>query len=433
MKSVFIQYEPLNAEATSQQYYTRSRALFERAVKVIPGGIYGHASPALSLAGRSPYYAVAGEGCRYRDVDGREYIDFMCGYGPLILGCRHPEVEAAAAAQNQRGDCFNHPTERSIELAERLVETVDGADWAVFGKNGGDMTSWAIRVAREHTRRKKILRVRGAYHGIDAWCSPGNGGLITEDRMHVHDFCWNDPDMLANLFKLHSEQVAALVLTPFHHPNFGDCALPEPEFVAAVNRLCKANGVVLIMDDVRAGFRLDLRGSHCQFGFVPDIICFSKALANGYALSAACGANRLKLAAGRVFLTGSFWNSAVAMAAALATLEILSREAVPQRLRLLGERLRRGMVTLGQAHDLPIIASGPPAIPFFRFAHEHNFMDWQRYCAAAMAEGVFFHPHHNWFLCAAHDENTIDEALAAANRAMVRFKAESCLATVPAI
>ena len=166
--------------------YARSLALFDRARRVIPGGIYGHASPALLAPGAAPYYMARAEGARYWDVDGNAYLDLMCGYGPVILGYQHPEVEAAAERQRRSGDAGNHPAPMMVELAERLVALIDLADWAVFGKSGSDMTTWAVRVAREHTRRRTILRVDGAYHGLGSWCAPGRAGLIPEDAAQDH-------------------------------------------------------------------------------------------------------------------------------------------------------------------------------------------------------------------------------------------------------
>ena len=116
--------------------YAQSSRLFDRACEVIPGGIYGHVAPALSVPQGSPYYASRAEGCRYWDVDGNEFIDFLCGYGPVVLGYRHPEVEEAAERQRRDGDCFNHPGPVMVELAEKLVDLIDFADWAVFAKNG---------------------------------------------------------------------------------------------------------------------------------------------------------------------------------------------------------------------------------------------------------------------------------------------------------
>ena len=176
----------------TESLFPKSMALFERARRVIPAGIYGHTTPAQLVPTEFPYYAARAEGCRYWDADGREYLDFLCSYGPIVLGYRHPEVEEAAERQRREGDCFNHPTALMVELAERLVSLVDFAAWCVFGKNGSDMTTWAVQVAREFTGRKKVLRARQSYHGSHAWCTPGHGGLIEEDRMHVHDFVWND-------------------------------------------------------------------------------------------------------------------------------------------------------------------------------------------------------------------------------------------------
>lgn len=386
-------------------------AWLARATRVIPGGIYGHVAPALLGPGSFPAYAAEGQGCRYRDVEGREYIDFMCAYGPLLLGYHHPEVEAAAEAARRRGACFNHPTTLMVELAETLVGAVDFADWAVFAKNGSDLMSWAIMVARAATGRPKILKVHGAYHGTHAWCTPGQHGLIPEDRAQVHDFAWNDVAALEASFKTHRGRIAALVLTPFHHPAYGDSALPTPEFVTAVNRLCRAHGALLVLDDVRAAFRLGRVGSHPVYGYEPDIAVYCKALANGHPLSAAVGRAALQADASRVFLTGSFWQDPAPLAAALAVLKIAAREDIPARLARAGQRFLDGLTALGTTHGLPILTSGPPAMPFARVADDPSLVRTQGLYAAAARHGVFLHPHHNWFLGTAHHDADIDEAL----------------------
>lgn len=406
----------MNTPAPENSPYAESLRLFARASRVIPGGIYGHTSPALTVPGKFPYFAARAEGGRYWDADGHEFLDFMCGYGPIVLGHNHPEVEAAAEKQRRVGDCFNHPTEAMVLLAERLT-ALTGLGWAVFGKNGSDMTTWAVQVAREFTGRKKILRVRGGYHGSHAWCSPGHGGIIAEDRAHVHAFNWNDPESLRDLLARHRGQVAAVIASPYHHPTFGDSALPAPGFWAAVEEACRSDGVLLISDDVRAGFRLHLGGSHREFGFTPDLVCFSKALGNGHAISAAVGKAELKVAASRVFLTGSFWQGAVAMRAALATLEILERDDGIGRMRRLGERFAAGLRAGAEKHGLRVNCSGPSAIPFMNFADDAGWQRQRRFCAEMARRGIFLHPHHNWFLCAAHTEADMDRTLAAADAA----------------
>lgn len=407
---------------TPSRHYDQSLRLFDRACEVIPGGIYGHVAPAMVIPRRSPYYARAARGCRYWDVDGNEFIDFLCGYGPIVLGYKNPEVEEATERQRRDGDCFNHPSPVMVELAEKLVELVDFADWAVFAKSGSEMTTWAIQVAREQTGRKKIFMVEGAYHGIAPWCTPGTGGLVDEDTRHIHRFRWNDLESFDFLLDQYGGETAGVIVTPYHHPLFRDCELPEEGFLQALQTRCRERGIVLILDDIRGGFRLHLGGSHRRFGFEPDMSCYSKALGNGYAISATVGRQDLKGAASRVFLTGGFWNGAVAMAAALTTIRILERDDIPGRLEALGETLCEGLKEKAAQHGLRVRVSGPPALPFMTFANESNLHRSQHFAREAIDRGVFFHPHHNWFLCADHGTGEIDRALEVAGEAFARVR-----------
>jgi glutamate-1-semialdehyde 2,1-aminomutase len=408
----------------TQPLFPKSMELFDRARRVIPAGIYGHATPAQTVPLEFPYYAARAEGCRYWDVDGREYLDFLCGYGPVVLGYQHPEVEEAADRQRRLGDCFNHPTALMVDLAERLVELVDFADWAVFGKNGSDMTTWAVQTAREFTGRKKVLRARQSYHGSHSWCTPGHGGLIAEDRVHVHEFVWNDLNTVHDLIKQHPNQIAALITTPFAHPPFADSELPAPGFLAGIQDICRKQGIVFILDDIRGGFRLDMGGSHRYFGFEPDLICFSKALGNGYPISATLGRRELQLAASRVFLTGSFWYNAVPMAAALTCLRVLERDkAIPHMLQM-GQLLLDGLQSRAAQHGLQVRTSGPPSLPYMTFRNEKNLFRQQRFCAEAVQRGVFLHPHHNWFISAALRPADIEQALTVADAAFAVVREE---------
>jgi len=404
--------------------YRRSQELFARAAKVIPGGIYGHASPAVAVAGAFPYYAERARGCRYWDVDGNEYIDYLCGYGPMILGHQHPEVEEAAARQQRDALCLNHPGPVMVELAEHLVSLIDFSAWAVFGKNGSDMTTWALQVAREHTKRRKILKVTDAYHGIGAWCTPGHGGLLEDDRVHILEFDWNDLESFDRLVKKFPGDIAAVIMTPFHHPAFKPSQMPAAGFWPHIEAACRREGIVLILDDIRAGFRLDLRGSHRVFGFEPDLICFCKAIANGHSLSAALGRSELRVAASKVFLTGSYWNSPPPMAAAMACLKIMQREDTVAALRRAGEQLMAGLIESGNKHGYAMVASGPPAIPFLTFADDPSLRRQQRFCAEVTRRGALFHPHHNWFLSAAHTPQDIAATLGMAGEAFAVLRDE---------
>ncbi|MCK6553690.1 aminotransferase class III-fold pyridoxal phosphate-dependent enzyme [Candidatus Binatia bacterium] len=391
--------------------FAGSQALFERAARVVPNGIHGHQSPTVLVPGRYPYFFERGAGSRVWDVDGNEYIDYMCSYGPIVLGHGHPAVEQAVETQRHAGNCFNGPAEIFVELAEHLVGITPFADWALFAKNGSDVVTWSLLVAREHTGRPKIVMAEGAYHGTHAWCTPFPAGTTPADRAEILTFRYNDIADLQRVVAANREAIAGIIVTPFRHEAFHDQEMPVAGFHQAVRALCDAHGIVFILDDVRAGFRLHLGGSLEAFGVQPDIAGYCKAIANGYPLSACVGRAALRRAAERVFLTGSFFNSAVPMAAGLATLKEIAASGAIEHMRHVGTRLCRGLDDQARAHRLRINVTGPPAIPFMSFADDPDFALNRAFCAACAGRGVYFHPHHNWFLSAAHTEEDIARTL----------------------
>lgn len=403
---------------------TQSLEWYERAAKVIPGGTYGHTSPAATLPYYFPYYVDRAEGCYLWDVDGNRYLDFMCAYGPVILGHQHPGVEAAADAQRKKGGLYSHPSTVMVELAELLVGRIDFADWCVFGKNGSDMTTWSLQVARQATGKKKVLVIKGAYHGVDAWTNPSPGGIIEEDRTHVHTFKWNDIESLRETASAHKGEVAAIMVTPFHHPAFGANQIPETAFVEAVNDLCEKESIVLIMDDIRAGFRISDNGSHGLFGWKPDLSCYCKAIGNGYPVSVTVGKEHLKDAGGKVFLTGSYWNDGIALAACKKCLEIIKDQSVPEKLTNVGQSLLDGLAKAAKANDVKIRCHGPTATPIISFDNDPDLRKMQRFSEFCAINGVLFHPHHNWFMSLAHNEEAIREAVEVAEKAFCAMKEE---------
>lgn len=402
--------------------FKKSQDMFQRATKVIPTGISGNKNPAFAVPGAFPYFAERGEGCKYWDVDGNEYIDYLCGYGPIVLGYNHPVVEEAANKQRDVGYTFNHPTERSVELAEKMVEITPFADWAAFARNGSDITTYAMQIAREYTQRRKIVIAKGAYHGSHAWCTPGHGGLIIEDTEHVLTFTWNNANEFHDIVKANEGDIAGIMLTPYHHPAFGDQVLPAPGFMSDVRRICDENGIVFICDDVRAGFRLHMSGSGEYFGFEPDISCYCKAIANGYCVSAAVGKDKYKPAASNIFFTGTFYTSAVELAAALATLDVLEKTKAIEKMLKMGTMLTEGLRERAGKHGIAIRLSGPPSIPYMTFAAETNFRRSQLFSGEAAKRGVVLHPHHNWFLTSAHEEEDINKTLDVADECFAIVK-----------
>jgi glutamate-1-semialdehyde 2,1-aminomutase len=382
-----------------------------RALKVVPSGIHGARHPSNFVEGSYPIFLTSGEGCRIKDVDGNEYIDFMCSFGPIVLGHHHPKVEEAARAQAARADCLTLPSEKWVELAELLVSITPAADWATFAKGGSDVTAWALRVARAHTGRDKVIMASGSYHGWHDWCAPIPTGVPAVERSLVATFKYNDLEGLQRVVEQNKGQVAAIILTPFRHDFFFDQEMPAPGFLEGVRALCDQEGIVLVLDDVRAGFRLNLGGSWEPYGVRADLMCYCKAVANGYPLAVGLGREELRQAAQNVFFTGTYWGAAVPMAASMATINTLREEDGIEHMRRMGQRFRDGMDQQARSLGIEITQSGPPAIPFLTFKKDAGFERSRLFCGEAARRGVFLHPHHNWFLMTAHTERDIDQTL----------------------
>jgi glutamate-1-semialdehyde 2,1-aminomutase len=391
-------------------------ALRARAARVIPGGLWGHMRVQGLPAGYPQFFQRA-DGCRLWDADGREFIDFMCSWGPIVLGHHDPEVEAAAEAQRRAGDTMNGPAPVLVELAETFTAMVAHADWALFAKNGTDATTLCVTTARAATGRRKLLVARGAYHGAVPWCSPSLAGVTAEDRAHLLHYRYNDIASLEQAAAACGDDLAAVLASAFRHDHGVDQELPTPEFAAAVRALCDRSGAALILDEVRAGGRLDLAGSWESMGVRPDLSAWSKAIANGHALAAVTGTDRFREAAASIFVTGSFWCGAVAMAAALATLRKLQAVDGIAHMQAMGQRLRDGLARQAAAHGFRIRQSGPPQMPMLLFDDDPEAALGSAFCSLALERGVYLHPKHNMFLSVAHRPQDIDQALQATDSA----------------
>ncbi|QWF47710.1 aminotransferase class III-fold pyridoxal phosphate-dependent enzyme [Bordetella hinzii] len=396
--------------------------LRSRAARVIPGGMYGHLR-ASGLPPGYPQFFSRAEGCRLWDADGREYLDFMCSWGPVIAGHKHPEIEAAARRQAEQGDCMNGPTARLVELAERLVGLLPHADWAMFQKNGTDATTAALMIARAGTGKRKILLAKGAYHGAVPWCTPSLAGVTSEDRAHLIYFQYNDIDSLEAAAREAGDDLAAILVSAFRHDLGQHQELPEPAFAQRARALCDARGAALVIDEVRAGLRLSLAGSWESLGVRPDLSAWSKAIANGHALAAVTGGEAWRRAAQEIYITGSFWMGGAAMAASLATLDVLQRRDAPAHLERMGRRLRDGLQAQAARHGLAIRQSGPAQLPLVLFEDDPDQAKGARFAAAALQEGVYLHHRHNMFLSLAHTEQDIDLALQVTDHAFGRLAA----------
>ncbi len=298
-----------------------------------------------------------------------------------------------------------------VELAEALTGTVEHADWAIFSKNGTDATTQCVTIARAATGKRKILVASGAYHGAAPWCTPGPSGVLAEDRAHLIEYRFNDLASVESAWDEAGDDAAGIVVSPIRHDIGIDLEAPAPSFAAGLRALCDRTGAVLILDDVRCGFRLHHGSSWEPLGVEPDLSAWSKAIANGYALGAVLGKQWLTDAARSIYTTGSFWFAAVSMAASLATLRVLADDDTVGRTVMTGTLLRQGLADQAATRGVDVTLSGPVQMPFLTFADDGDFALANTFARSCILGGVYLHPRHNWFVSGAMDEADVDRVL----------------------
>ncbi|MCR5781312.1 MAG: aminotransferase class III-fold pyridoxal phosphate-dependent enzyme [Clostridia bacterium] len=404
--------------------YDKSQAYFKRALDVIPSGIYGHQGPSEGCwvpTTSWPFFSDHAKGAKFWDVDGNEFIDYMNGYGPNVLGYCDPDVDAAAMEQAKLENVVTTPSYKMVELAELMVDTVASADWAFFAKNGNDTTQGAIMCARAYTHRKKIIFINGFYHGVSPWTQKIDyPGVLPEDVANSIYIDWNDIPALERAIAENKGEIAAFISTPYMHGNFVDNVLPAEGYWQKVRKLCTDNDIVLIVDDVRAGFRLDLAGSDHFYGFEADLICFCKAIANGWNISALCGKEFLRSAMSSLSYTGSYWMSAVPFAAGIACINKLKALDAPKMFRETGVKLTEGLKKAAAENGFNMVVSGEPALFYLRLADDDSLFIHQDWIQEMVKRGIYLASHHNHFINACMDDEIINRTLEVADDA---FKA----------
>ena len=398
-------------------------SLRKRANAFIPGGMWGHMSVKKLPFGYPQFFSKAKD-ARIWDLDGNCYIDFMCGYGPNILGYNNAEVDDAVNEQRKKLDLGNGPSALVVDLAEKLITLVDSADWALFAKNGTDATTTCLTISRAATGKKKILVAKGSYHGSAPWCTPVATGVVEEDISNLVFFEYNNSISLEEAAKEAGADLAGIILTAFRHDVRRDQELPKKAFLKKAREICDKKNAVLILDDVRAGFRINRRGSWVDYGVKPDLTAFSKAIGNGYPLSAVVGVEKLRQAASEIYVTGSFWCNATSMAASLKTLSIIEERDVVEHISSLGEKLRSGVGQIANSVGVEISQSGPVQMPLILFKDDKDFLKGSKFVQYLLSKGIYFHPWHNMFLSLAHTAEDVSTTLDAVEFAMKKISEE---------
>jgi glutamate-1-semialdehyde 2,1-aminomutase len=430
----------------AERSYTKSKALYERACRVLAGGI---SSEFRRFSQPHPLFYSYGQGSRVYDVDGNEYLDFTLSQGPLLLGHSHPHVLESVARHSEEGQLFAGQHLQELELAERLQRLIPCAERLRFGLSGSEAVHAAVRLARAATGRPKFLRFEGHYHGwLDnvayGIAAPSAEALGPREQPHPVPWTeglpprgaeemlllpWNDLALVEKTLAARGHEIAAVITEPVMC-NSG-CILPEPEFLPGLRRLCDRYGSLLIFDEVITGFRLGLGGAQAYYDVFPDLAVFGKAMASGYPISDLAGRERWmrRIADGTVIQAGTMNSGNPSVAAAVATLEELERDHVQPQLFALGERLMEGLREAARATGQPLLIQGPgpmfhagfTALPRVRDYRDTLAYDKTRYAAFVFGmqeRGIRLIGRGLWYLSATHTPDEIAHAVAPAREVL---------------
>jgi glutamate-1-semialdehyde 2,1-aminomutase len=412
----------------------RSTEVMRRARALMPGGV---SSPvrAFTAVGGDPPVFTSGRGCRLVDEDGREYIDFVLAYGPLILGHDHPAVRAALAERLPLGTAYGGPTALEVELAARVVAAVPSMEMVRFVNSGTEATMSALRLARAATGRDRVVKCAGAYHGhadlllVEAGSGvatlgiPGSPGVPEAAVRDTLTVPFNDDAAVEALFAAQGERIAAMIVEPVAG-NMG-CVPPRPGYLEALRDITARHGALLVFDEVMTGFRVAYGGAQELFGIVPDLTCLGKVIGGGLPVGAYGGSAELmsRMApAGPVYQAGTLSGNPLTMAAGCATLDALRDGTAYARLEALGARLAAGLAAAAEESGTACAVNrvGSMLTPFlgvnvvtdYAAARGADAAAFRRVHAAWLEGGVFWPPsqYEAGFLSTAHGEAEVDRA-----------------------
>jgi glutamate-1-semialdehyde aminotransferase/spore coat polysaccharide biosynthesis protein SpsF (cytidylyltransferase family) len=405
-------FEQAEAGPAPKRILSRSEELLSRAQKVIPGcaqtfskGYNQH------VRGVAPIYLQRGKGARVWDVDGNEYIDYIQGLLPNILGYAHGEVNAAAAAQLAQGHSFSLPHPLEVELAERLTRLIPCAEMVRFGKNGSDATAGAVRLARAFTGRERVACC--GYHGWQDWyigSTTRHRGVPEAVRKLTHTFLYNDPDSLDQVLNSHANEFAAVIMEPV---NFVE---PRPGYLQQVRDVSRRHGALLIFDEICSGFHFGLGGAQKLYGVTPDLACFGKAMGNGFPIACIVGRSDVMSVFEEVFVSFTFAGEVASMAAAMKVLDILESTDALVAMEANGRRLQDGFNALAKLAGLfprfECVAHPTWSLLKFRDTQgRDSLLERSLFAQEAVKRGILLLATHN--MTAAHDAAIIEQTLEA--------------------
>ncbi len=421
---------------------TQSHAIYTRAKEIIPGGV-NSAARAFGGVGGEPIVFDRGQGAYLFDVDGNRYIDYIGSWGPMILGHAHPAVVEAINRAAAKGTSFGAPTAAENEIAERIIDAMPSVEMVRLVNSGTEATMSAIRLARGVTKRDAIVKFAGNYHGhVDSLLvsagsaaatlgvpnSPGVTAGTAKDTIVAK---YNDVEGLLNLFAAQGPRIAAVIFEPIVG-NMGTVT-PTPEFLKALRDVTRANGSLLICDEVMTGFRVAFGGAQSLYGIDPDLTTMGKIVGGGLPLGAFGGKKELMqniLPAGKVFQAGTLSGNPIATAAGIAMLKELKENPPYEKLERLSARLADGLIaaakSAGVPHTLARVGSmltlffNPEPVIDWDSAAKSDTAAFSKYFWGLVDRGVYMpcSQYEALFVSAAHSEQDIDETIAAAKEVL---------------
>ena len=391
-----------------------SNAMYKEALDLIPGAILGIRRPYNFVVGEYPIFFDKAKGSKVYDVDGNEYIDYLCAYGPIIIGHREESIDNAVIDQiKNKGFCFSLTQSIQNRLAKKLQALIPSCEKSVFVKTGSDATTTAVRIARGYTHRTKILRC--GYHGWHDWCVEVKGGIPAKLYEDVFEFEYNNLAELEALMAVHGNEVAGIIITPVGHPLGHEVQMPKPGYLQAVKDLAHKYGAVLIFDEIRTGFRVTLGGAQQEFGVTPDLSAFGKAIANGYPLSVVVGKKEIMdVLEHEVFLSSTFFPNSLEQVAAMATIEMMERENVLGVIRKKGDEFGKALEDLIVDTGVPCTFSGGPWMPFITFNTDPDkkYKTLRNaFYTSLIRRKVFLQPYHHGYIAFRHTEEDLTHTL----------------------
>ena len=421
---------------------SKSEALFAAALEHIPGGVNSPVR-AFRAVGGNPFFVESARGARLRTVDGDELLDFVGTWGPAILGHAHPAIIAAVKAAAERGTSFGVPNALEVALAFRVKEFVPSVQKVRFCNSGTEACMSAIRLARGFTRRDKLVKFDGCYHGhadsllVKAGSGaltlghPDSAGVPADFAKHTLVARFNDPDALTALFATHGRDIAAVIVEGV--PANAGLYLPRPGFYELIARLCRKHGALFILDEVMTGFRLAKGGAQELFGLTPDLSTFGKIIGGGLPVGALGGrADVMDCLAplGPVYQAGTLSGNPLAMAAGLAALDELANGDAYARLEVLGQRIEAGMVAAAKSAGVAVQWKriGSMFCGYFTDRPVWNLADamhsdrarFAKFFHGMLEAGIYLAPSQfeAGFLSTAHTETDIEFTVATATKVL---------------